>query len=80
LFGLAAGALLTGPLADRIGRKRVLVASVFVFALALFCVVNCGGSDATHCMALRYGVGLGAAMPNAVTLMSEYCPINGARH
>ena len=34
LFGLAAGALSAGPLADRLGRKRVLVGSVAVFALA----------------------------------------------
>jgi len=74
LFGLAAGALLTGPLADRIGRKRVLVASVFVFALA--CFASSTAADLTQLTAWRFvtGVGLGAAMPNAVTLMSEYCP------
>jgi len=74
LFGLAAGAFAAGPLADRLGRKRVLAASVLVFALA------CTGSAFTGNLAeltgLRFvtGVGLGAAMPNAVTLMSEYCP------
>src|SRR5476651_2112763 len=34
LFGLAAGALFTGPLADRFGRKLVLIFSVLVFGLA----------------------------------------------
>ncbi len=34
LFGLAGGALCAGPLADRFGRKAVLVGSVLVFALA----------------------------------------------
>src|SRR5215470_11431806 len=34
LFGLAAGALASGPLADHFGRKRVLVVSVLVFAAA----------------------------------------------
>jgi AAHS family 4-hydroxybenzoate transporter-like MFS transporter len=34
LFGLAAGALLAGPLADRLGRKTVLVGSVLIFSLA----------------------------------------------
>src|SRR5260221_2260854 len=33
LFGLAAGALFSGPLADRLGRKTVLVGSVAVFAV-----------------------------------------------
>ena len=34
LFGLAAGALSSGPLADRVGRKRVLVAAVLLFGMA----------------------------------------------
>jgi AAHS family 4-hydroxybenzoate transporter-like MFS transporter len=74
LFGLAAGALLAGPLADRMGRKRVLVGSVFVFSLA--CFASAFSGDLTQLTVMRFitGVGLGAAMPNAVTLMSEFCP------
>lgn len=74
LFGLAGGALCAGPLADRFGRKAVLVASVLVFALA--CLASGYSHDLEHLTAWRFvtGLGLGAAMPNAVTLMSEYCP------
>lgn len=74
LFGLAAGALLAGPMADRLGRKRVLVGSVFVFAVA--CLASSFAADLAQLTVLRFvtGIGLGAAMPNAVTLMSEYCP------
>lgn len=74
LFGLAAGALSAGPLADRLGRKRLLVVSVLVFAIA--CLASAFAADLTQLTVLRFitGVGLGAAMPNAVTLMSEYCP------
>ncbi|HTT12974.1 MAG TPA: MFS transporter [Burkholderiaceae bacterium] len=74
LFGLAAGAFLAGPLADRLGRKRVLVASVSIFALA--CLASATAADLAHLTIWRFvtGLGLGAAMPNAVTLMSEYCP------
>lgn len=74
LFGLAAGALLSGPLADRIGRKRVLTGSVLLFGAA--CMWSGYSSSFSELTILRFitGLGLGAAMPNAVTLMSEYCP------
>jgi AAHS family 4-hydroxybenzoate transporter-like MFS transporter len=74
LFGLAAGALSAGPLADRLGRKRVLVGSVALLALA--CLASSFAADLQQLTVLRFitGMGLGAAMPNAVTLTSEYCP------
>ena len=74
IFGLIAGALVIGPLADRIGRKRLLVASVLVFALG--CLASSFSADLTELTLWRFitGIGLGAAMPNAVTMMSEYCP------
>ena len=74
LFGLAAGALSSGPLADWLGRKMLLVASVLVFGLA--CLGSSFSQSLEQLTALRFltGLGLGAAMPNAVTLMSEYCP------
>jgi len=74
LFGLAAGAIIAGPLADRLGRKSVLVGSVLVFGIA--CLAAAYSASLTQLTTLRFvtGVGLGAAMPNAVTLMSEYCP------
>jgi AAHS family 4-hydroxybenzoate transporter-like MFS transporter len=74
LFGLCAGALLAGPLSDRVGRKLVLLVSVLIFGVA--CLWSAFSSGLSELIALRFvtGVGLGAAMPNAVTLMSEYCP------
>ncbi|UVW30226.1 MFS transporter [Massilia sp. H6] len=74
LFGLASGALFAGPLSDRFGRKLVLAVSVLLFGLA--CTWSAFATDLTELATLRFvtGIGLGAAMPNAVTLMSEYCP------
>src|SRR3954454_1648939 len=74
LFGLAFGALSSGPLADRFGRKAVLVASVLIFGVA--CLASAFSGGLTQLVIWRFitGLGLGAAMPNAVTLMSEYCP------
>jgi AAHS family 4-hydroxybenzoate transporter-like MFS transporter len=74
LVGLAAGALLAGPIADRLGRKAVLGFSVLLFGVA--CAWSGFAASLTELTLLRFvtGLGLGAAMPNAVTLMSEYCP------
>ena len=74
LFGLAAGALSAGPMADRWGRKRVLLLSVLVFAVG--CLLSSFAADLQALTVWRFvtGMGLGAAMPNAVTLISEYCP------
>jgi MFS transporter, AAHS family, 4-hydroxybenzoate transporter len=74
LFGLAFGALSAGPMADRIGRKAVLAGSVLTFGAA--CLAAASAGSLTQLVVWRFitGLGLGAAMPNAVTLMSEYCP------
>jgi len=74
LIGLAVGALVAGPLADRYGRKIVLVSSVFMFGL--WTLATAFSPDINTMVVLRFmtGLGLGAAMPNASTLVSEYAP------
>ena len=74
LIGMVFGALGSGPLADRFGRKVVLVVSVFLFGL--FSLLSAYSNNVEQLLALRLltGLGLGAAMPNATTLLSEYTP------
>ncbi|MCQ4159472.1 MFS transporter [Roseomonas sp. GC11] len=74
LFGLACGALLSGPVADRIGRRMILILAVGIFGLAS--LLSAWSGTIEHLVLWRFitGVGLGAAMPNAATLMSEYAP------
>ncbi|MBR1222573.1 MFS transporter [Bradyrhizobium sp. U87765 SZCCT0131] len=74
LFGLMIGALVLGPIADRIGRKRIIVFSTIAFGLGTLLTVLANDLDAL--MALRFitGLGLGGAMPNAIALTSEYSP------
>jgi AAHS family 4-hydroxybenzoate transporter-like MFS transporter len=74
LFGLAAGALTAGPLADRFGRRIVLVASIIWFGGWSVAAAFSPTLDALTVMRFLTGIGLGAAMPNAVTMMSEYAP------
>ncbi|MGP5741751.1 MFS transporter [Pseudomonas aeruginosa] len=74
LFGLGLGAFASGPLADRFGRKKVLIGSVLIFGG--WCLASAFADSVTSLSVLRFltGLGLGAAMPNAVTLTAEYCP------
>lgn len=74
LFGLMIGALAFGPVADRVGRKPTLILCVAFFGLAS--LVSAWSPSLQILIALRFltGLGLGGAMPNAITLSSEYAP------
>jgi len=74
LIGSVVGALVAGPLADKIGRKRVLVASVVTFGALSLASVQADSIEALTLFRLGCGIGLGAAMPNATTMISEYVP------
>ncbi|MGF6368733.1 AAHS family 4-hydroxybenzoate transporter-like MFS transporter [Paraburkholderia sp. RAU6.4a] len=74
LVGLGIGALAAGPCADRIGRKTVLVLSVFFFGLWSLAAARASSIESLTLLRFFTGLGLGAAMPNAVTLMAEYAP------
>lgn len=74
LVGLGIGAVLAGPLADRLGRKAVLVLSVAFFGLWSLAAAFASTVESLTVLRFCTGLGLGAAMPNAVTLMSEYAP------
>lgn len=74
LGGMIVGALVSGPTADRFGRKIVLSISMLIFGG--FTLASAYAQDLNTLVVLRFltGIGLGAAMPNATTLFSEYCP------
>jgi AAHS family 4-hydroxybenzoate transporter-like MFS transporter len=74
LFGLMIGALIFGPLADRIGRKKIIVFSTLAFGIGT--LVTAFVNDVNTLLAIRFltGLGLGGAMPNAVAMTSEFSP------
>jgi AAHS family 4-hydroxybenzoate transporter-like MFS transporter len=74
LFGLMIGAMILGPVADRIGRKNIIVLSSIAFGLGTLATTLV--HDVTWLIVVRFltGLGLGGAMPNAVALTSEFSP------
>ena len=74
LFGMMGGALLFGPLGDRIGRKRTIALCFALFSVSTFC--NGFAATPTEFGIFRFlaGLGCGGLMPNAVALTNEYAP------
>ncbi|MEZ2902627.1 MFS transporter [Acinetobacter terrestris] len=74
LAGMMFGAMMFGTLADKIGRKKVIMICVLLFSGFTFA----GGfaSTPTEFGVLRFlaGLGIGGVMPNLVALTSEYAP------
>ena len=74
LAGMMFGAIFFGSLADKIGRKKVIMICIVLFSGLTFA----GGfaSNPTEFAILRFfaGLGIGGVMPNLVALTSEYAP------
>lgn len=74
LAGVLFGSLLFSMLADRIGRRPVLIGVTLYFsALSL---LTARADTVNHLILIRFfgGLGLGGIMPNAMALVGEYSP------
>jgi AAHS family 4-hydroxybenzoate transporter-like MFS transporter len=74
LFGMMIGALVGGPVADYFGRKPVLVACSFAFGTFTLLTSTADSLQSLTIFRFLTGLGLGGAMPNAISLTSEYMP------
>ncbi|WP_075183192.1 aromatic acid/H+ symport family MFS transporter [Pantoea sp. 1.19] len=74
LIGLALGAMLSGPLSDWLGRKVVIVNSVFFFGAWTLATAFSQNMEQMILFRFLTGLGLGAAMPNVGTLVAEFAP------
>ncbi|MFJ4238166.1 MFS transporter [Serratia nevei] len=74
LFGLLIGSLLFGPIADAIGRKRVLLVAVLVFGGCTLASAYTQSIESLTLLRFITGIGLGGAIPTCITLSSEYSP------
>ncbi|OCS44934.1 3-(3-hydroxy-phenyl)propionate transporter MhpT [Ralstonia pickettii] len=73
-FGLLPGAMLGGRLADRIGRKRVLILATALFGIFSIATAHVWDFNSLLMIRVATGIGLGAAMPNLIALCAEAVP------
>jgi AAHS family 4-hydroxybenzoate transporter-like MFS transporter len=74
LAGLFLGSILAGMLADRIGRRPVLLGATCWFAAFTLLTAYAGSIPALLAARFLAGLGLGAIMPNATALVGEHSP------
>ena len=72
--GMAIGASLGGLLADRLGRRSVFALTLLVYGLATGASALAMGVGTLIALRFVVGLGLGAELPVASTLMSEFAP------
>lgn len=75
-IGMVLGAAFGGWLADRIGRKPVLVGAVLTFGVFTFSVVFIHSFEALIFMRLLAGIGFGAALPNMMAIATEISDVS----
>lgn len=72
--GMALGASLGGLLADRVGRRQVFAITLLVYGLATGAAALSWSVGALLAFRFLIGLGLGAELPVASTLVSEFAP------
>ncbi|QCR20624.1 MFS transporter [Agrococcus sp. SGAir0287] len=72
--GMAVGATLGGLVADRVGRRQVFAITLLVYGLATGAAALSTGVAMLIALRFVIGLGLGAELPVASTLVSEFAP------
>jgi MFS transporter, AAHS family, 3-hydroxyphenylpropionic acid transporter len=70
-FGMMIGAIAGGRLADRIGRKQVLIGAILLYSLFTLLTVFAGSTFWLLAIRLLTGIGLGAALPTIISIAAE---------
>ncbi|SDG28796.1 MFS transporter [Desulfosporosinus hippei] len=74
LVGMAIGAILSGTIADLIGRKKVFASTLIIYSLATGLCGLSWNYESLLLFRFLVGFGLGGQLPVAVTLVSEFSP------
>ena len=73
-IGLVLGATLGGWLADRLGRKPVLISSVIAFGAFTLGTMFAFNYESLFAARIGAGIGFGAALPNLMAMAAEVSP------
>ena len=74
IIGSAAGYLIVGPIADRQGRRNLILAGTFAFGLVTLISVAARSFETFVALRTLAGVALGIVLPNVVALVAEMAP------
>jgi AAHS family 4-hydroxybenzoate transporter-like MFS transporter len=74
LFGMLLGSLALSVLADRIGRRPVLIGATLFFSLCMLATAWARSLEQLLLIRFVTGIGLGGIMANAMALVGEYSP------
>lgn len=74
LFGMLVGSLTLSVLADKIGRRPVLIWATVFFSLCMLVTAHVTSIGQLQVIRFVTGLGLGAIMPNALALVGEFSP------
>jgi len=74
IIGVALGALVTGPLTDRFGRRPMMLGTVIWFSLLTLAVTQARDLDELLVLRFLACLGLGGLVPMAVVVSSENAP------
>ena len=73
-LGVLIGSILCSMLADKIGRRPVLIGTTFFYALLTWLTARAYSLEELRIVRVIGGIGMGAIMPNAMALVGEYSP------
>ncbi|HJV00258.1 MAG TPA: MFS transporter [Burkholderiaceae bacterium] len=74
LLGMLVGSLAFSVLADKIGRRPVLIGATLFFSVSMLVTPWAASLEQLQVLRFITGLGLGAIMPNVMALAGEYSP------
>ena len=74
LAGMAAGGLLIAPLADKFGRRKLIIASLVMMTAAMFGSAFAGSIAELIVSRFVVGIGIGTVLASMAALTAEYAP------